>query len=182
MGQTVQPLDAGVLRQPSRFNNLPRHRIGHPAAIEHVTALSERLSMKAQDQIGYAAKPKEWIRLACVALVVFSGSFSLAANSSRSTRAARYFHISPELGRLADARQQGKVADQTIRVIVQFKEKPTNSHIRKMAGFGGRHLQALSLVKGGVFTVPLSALPLLEKESDIVYVSPDRPVSGASTW
>src|SRR5581483_5620335 len=135
--------------------------------------------MSRRNQNRYAAKPARVSRAACVILALLAGTLSFGANPQSGSRRAR--HISPELSRLSDARQQGKLRDQTVQVIVQFTKSPTNSHIKKMAGFGGRHLRALSLLKGGVFTVPLSALSKLEKDADIAYISPDRPVSGAST-
>src|SRR5262249_14572889 len=73
-----------------------------------------------------------------------------------------------------------KVANRQIQVIVQFRDKENDSRLQKMAKFGGVHLRRLDLVRGGVFTLPLSAVAALSNDSDIAYISPDRPVQGGS--
>src|SRR5690242_6802342 len=115
------------------------------------------------------------VRLVSVwALLASTISFAANTPGRNNGRSARLSHISAELSKLSTEQQQGKVRDQRIRVIVQFTQKPTNFHIRKMNGFGGQHLKALSLVKGGVFTIPVSALAKLEQDPDIAYISPHR--------
>jgi serine protease AprX len=90
------------------------------------------------------------------------------------------YQVSPELTNLSSAFQHGKLANRRVHVIVQFKDQLNSSRLQKMARLGGKHLHQLDLVKGGVFDIPLSAVAALSNDSDIAYVSPDRPVTGAS--
>src|ERR1039458_8645095 len=93
---------------------------------------------------------------------------------------ARVSRISPELAKLSAAAGHTSAANRRIQVIVQFKQKPTQFHIQKMANLGGKHVRDLQVVKAGVFNIPVSALSRLQKDSTVAYVSPDRLVKGAS--
>src|ERR1039458_8947031 len=64
-----------------------------------------------------------------------------------------------------------------VDVIVQFKVTPTAKHYQRMAARGGRVKTRLHGIKAAAFNVPVSALAQLEKDSDVVYVSPDRKVT-----
>ena len=123
-----------------------------------------------------AARKGRWLCLPALALLVFATSFSSAQQSQHS----RNYQLSPELTRLSSAFQHGKLANQRIRVIVQFKGRVNTSRLQKMSRLGGQRLNRLDVVRGGVFNLPLSAVDALSKDSDVVYVSPDRPLRGAS--
>ena len=64
-----------------------------------------------------------------------------------------------------------------VDVIVQFKVTPTATHYQKMAARGATLKTKLHSIKAAAFKVPVSALADMEKDSDILYVSPDRPLS-----
>src|SRR5581483_2603173 len=113
--------------------------------------------------------------LAGVLIVLMTAGTAFAKDSKGRHK------LSPELTQFNTAVGQGKLnKTQTIRVIVQFTERPEQKHFAKMAGWGGRNLRKFHSLKGGVFTIPLSALAALESDSDIAYVSPDRTLKNSS--
>jgi len=76
--------------------------------------------------------------------------------------------------------QTGKTSGQ-VDVIVQFKQAPTAYHHEKVLSRGGKIKRELGRFKGGAYTMPASALEDLANDPDVVYITPDRPLSGAST-
>jgi len=137
--------------------------------------------MIREAQIALPNRRSKGLRRVSLVMLMLAASISLASQDPDRQHGAGKNRVSPELARLSAAVRRGNIADQQIQVIVQFKEKPNQSHIQKMSKLGGRHLQKLNLVKGGVFTIPLSALATLANDSDIAYVSPNRSVKGASS-
>jgi serine protease AprX len=110
-----------------------------------------------------------------VLLVLLAASPSFAKNSAKP-------HVSPELAQFADAVKNGKLSkNQKVQVIVQFTKTPSQKNLQKVAGLGGRHLKSFNSIRGGLFTIPLSALAVLASDSDIAYVTPDRSLKGSST-
>ncbi len=73
---------------------------------------------------------------------------------------------------------EGKKAGDTVDVIVQFREAPTEKHHEKLKKKRGRLKEELELVQGGVYSIPADALDSLADDPDVVYISPDRPVQG----
>jgi serine protease AprX len=70
-------------------------------------------------------------------------------------------------------------ARETVRVIVQYKQTPTAAHYATMQGRGGLLHSRLHMIKGASFTIPVSALPLLEADPEIASVSIDHPMQVA---
>src|SRR5438093_3323753 len=138
-------------------------------------------NMIREAQIAVPSRRGKGLRRVSLVMLMLAASISLASQDPDRQHGAGKNRVSPELARLSAAVRRGNIADQQIQVIVQFKEKPNQSHIQKMSKLGGRHLQKLNLVKGGVFTIPLSALAPLANDSDIAYVSPNRSVKGSSS-
>ena len=136
--------------------------------------------MIREAQIASPSRRGRGLRRVSLVMLMLAASLSLASQAPDKKSAGKK-HVSPELARLSDALQHGNIKNQTIQVIVQFKQRPTQDHIKKMSKLGGRHLQQLNLVKGGVFNIPLSALATLAEDSDVAYVSPNRSVKGASS-
>ncbi len=64
----------------------------------------------------------------------------------------------------------------TVDVIIQFKHVPTEEHHKKVREKGGIHKKDLHLINGDLFSVPVKSLSELEKDPEIVYITPDRPV------
>ncbi|MGD0989346.1 MAG: S8 family peptidase, partial [Candidatus Sulfotelmatobacter sp.] len=84
--------------------------------------------------------------------------------------------LAPTLER---AHQGAFSADETVRVIVQYKEVPTAAHYATMQSRGGLLHSKLHMIKGAAFTVPVRALPLLEADPEIASVNIDHPMSAA---
>ena len=90
--------------------------------------------------------------------------------------------IAPELlHRLAKA-QQGSAQNQTVRVIVQYRQVPTAAHYSTMQSRGGRLHARLHMIKGAAFTIPVSALPALETDPEIASVTIDHPLKGMDDY
>jgi serine protease AprX len=124
---------------------------------------TQKLKKPGRNERHSAAWGKRW----GLALLLASGM----AYGQHSTA-----HFSPDLsGYLAQAKQ-GTSYGQTVRVIVQYKQVPTDAHYAKMQARGG-HLHAkLHMIKGAAFTVPVSVLPALEADPEIASVSIDHPM------
>jgi len=100
---------------------------------------------------------------------------------------ASFAATGPELGfrEPGVARYAGKIAkdidrhnpNARIDVIVQFKVTPTAEHYQRMASRGATVKTRLHGIKAAAFRMPVSALAKLEKDSDVLYVSPDRKVT-----
>src|ERR1700693_4270380 len=133
---------------------------------------SSRKNMIREAQIALPSRRGKGLRRLSLVMLMLAASLSLASQGPDRQHGEGKNRVSPELARLSDAVQHGNIKNQTIQVIVQFKEKPNQSHIPKMSKMGGRNLQKLNLVKGGVFNIPLSALATLANDSDVMYVSP----------
>jgi serine protease AprX len=83
--------------------------------------------------------------------------------------------LSPELQHA----KAGKLVD----VIVQFTSDPTEHHIGKVTSKGASLRQKLSVVHGAAFTsVPSEALSQLARDSEVAYITLDRPVHGTSNF
>lgn len=67
----------------------------------------------------------------------------------------------------------------TVDVIVQFRQAPTDGHHKKVTIRGGRLKTALGIVKGGHYSIPAGKLAELADDPEVVYISPDRGVSGS---
>lgn len=116
-----------------------------------------------------AAWGKRFTFLAVVAAVLaFGQPNAVAAAPSR---------IASELSGFLAKAKQGTAKNETIKVIVQYRVVPTAAHYATMSQRGG-HLNAkLHLVKAAAFTIPVSALPLLEADPEIVNVTIDHPMN-----
>ncbi len=81
--------------------------------------------------------------------------------------------LSPELQHA----KPGKPVD----VIVQFTSDPSEQLIGKVTGKGAALKQKLSAIRGAVFTsLPAEALAQLAQDPNVAYITPDRPVQGAT--
>jgi serine protease AprX len=85
--------------------------------------------------------------------------------------------IASELSGLLAKARQGSAKGQTVKVIVQYRVVPTAAHYATMQGRGGLLHAKLHMIKGAAFTIPVSALPALEADPEIVSVSIDHPMN-----
>ena len=67
-----------------------------------------------------------------------------------------------------------------VDVIVRFTTVPTAAHHEKILSRGGTIKRELGQFKGAAYSMPASALADLADDPDVVYISPDRPLKGAS--
>src|SRR5215471_18358812 len=76
--------------------------------------------------------------------------------------------VSPDLKR--------KNADELVNVIIQYRHPPQHEHKQKIAAQGGHANLEVLLVNGIVARIPAGALRSLERDPEVIYISPDRPV------
>jgi serine protease AprX len=82
---------------------------------------------------------------------------------------------SPKISKDLDSNRAGDLLD----VIVQFKQLPTAKHHQKAIEKGGQFKKNLGLVNGGLYSLPVNALEALAADTDVAYISPDRPVAAS---
>ena len=98
-------------------------------------------------------------------------SLLLAAVWSVTLALAGSPKIAPDLNELK--------GDETVDVIVQFKQSPKESHFRRVRQKGGKAHKGLPLVKAGAFSIPADKLDELAADPDVAYISLDRPVAAS---
>src|SRR5205814_10567658 len=69
----------------------------------------------------------------------------------------------------------------TGELIIQFHPTPTAAHHPKVQNEGGALKTKLDVIKGAHYSVPADSLKDLEKDPDVAYISPNRPLSGTAT-
>jgi len=84
-------------------------------------------------------------------------------------------NYSPDLAAYAAASTNGKVT-----VNVQFRSFPNKSYLNKAQTGGATLRWQLPTIVAVTLTVPVSMLPTLESESNVVYISPDRALKMSS--
>ncbi len=76
---------------------------------------------------------------------------------------------------------QKQSSQQWLNVIVQYRVAPTQAHFDKVIARGGTLQKNLPMINGGAFTIKGSSLKALSKDSNVAYVSLDRPVWATAT-
>ena len=71
-----------------------------------------------------------------------------------------------------------QTAGGTVKVIVQYKQVPQAAQEGRVHNMGAHLNHRLGVVKGLALTIPLSALPALEADPDVLSVSIDHPMKG----
>ncbi|HZU21561.1 MAG TPA: S8 family serine peptidase, partial [Terriglobales bacterium] len=108
---------------------------------------------------------KSLISAMLVAGALVAGSLPAVAQQSK---------LAPEL--------QGRDAADSVDVIVQFNQSPTDRHFAKVTSKGAEVTAKLASVNGGAFAhLPASSLAELAADPDVAYVSLDRPVHNTGT-
>jgi serine protease AprX len=106
-----------------------------------------------------------WGRVLGVALLV------LSAMPSYAGKTAKHPNYSPDLAAWVAASTNGMVT-----VNVQYKTFPTKTYLKGRQTAGATIRWQLPTIVGVNMTVPVSMIPTLEGEANVVYISPDRPV------
>ena len=105
-----------------------------------------------------------------LAVVTFLGLGTLALAQDRLSagRSVMNDKLSPDL--------QSVSPDETVNVIVQFKQPLTERHHQTVVNRGGRLRAPLHAIKAGAYSMPAARLRDLANDPDVAYMSPDRSV------
>jgi len=112
-------------------------------------------------------------------LLIAEAAFAQHGNTSRTAAIGKF---APDLAPLVAQAHLGTAASQTVKVIVQYKQVPQLPQMGRLQGLGGRLNSKLSLVRGVAFTIPVSALPALEADPEVLSVSIDHPLKGMDDY
>ena len=117
-------------------------------------------------------------RLSMVLLLATGMAFGQRWTDATANETGRFSgRIAPELAGLLSRAKQGPLKGQTVKVIVQYRQVPTAAHYSTMQGRGARLQSKLHMIKAAAFTIPVSALPLLEADPEVVSVTIDHPMN-----
>ena len=110
-----------------------------------------------------SSKTLQWIRtITCTAAILLLTTAAYGKNPNK----------------LATELRSGS-SGSTVDVIVQFTSAPSQKHHDKIARRGGKLKTDLSgVIKAAHYQVPADQLDSLTDDPEILFVSPDRPVSG----
>jgi serine protease AprX len=114
-----------------------------------------------------------WGKRFSLLLLLLVAEAAFAQNSAGNGRPVGKF--APDLAPIA-ARAQRAAANETVNVIVQYKQVPRSEQEQRVQGLGARLNHRLGVVKGIALTIPLSALPALEADAEVVSISLDHPL------
>ena len=122
--------------------------------------------LQAPSAVRVAAIAMFWILMACLSLPSAVAQIALVPGNSHG-------RVSDELSH----KMQTAGPTSTFDVIVQFRKAPGKGQDDKVAAEGGSTTQHLGFIKGAAYHLTLKSLKRLAKDSDVVYISPDRPVT-----
>jgi serine protease AprX len=77
---------------------------------------------------------------------------------------------------------RGTASNQTVKVIVQYKQAPKSSAMARVQNLGGRISNHLGLVNGAALAVPARSLAALANDPDVAFVSVDHPLQGMDDY
>jgi serine protease AprX len=118
-------------------------------------------------------------RLSLTLLLATGMAFAQPWNEAVNGELKPPSRIASELSGMLENAKRGTAKNQTVRVIVQYKQVPTNAHYATMKSRGGLLHSKLHMIKGAAFTIPVRALPLLEADPEIASVTIDHPMQVA---
>jgi serine protease AprX len=116
-----------------------------------------------------------WGKRLSILLLVLIAETAFAQASGDGMLVGKF---APDLAPVVARAHQATAANETLKVIVQYRQTPTAAHYAKMQARGATLRAKLHLVKGAAFTIPASILPELEADNEIVAVSVDHPLHG----
>jgi len=90
--------------------------------------------------------------------------------------------FAPDLAPVLARAHQGAAAQETVKVILQYKQVPQAEQEGRVQGLGARLNARLGLVKGIAVTIPANALPALEADDEVVSVNLDHPLKGMDDY
>ena len=113
-----------------------------------------------------------WGKRLSLLLVLVAGT-AFAQNPGADGRFVGKF--APDLAPIA-ARAHVAAARETVQVIVQYKQAPHSKEEQRALNLGARLNHRLAMVKAIALTIPVSALPALEADPDVISLSLDHPM------
>jgi serine protease AprX len=117
-----------------------------------------------------------WGKRLTMLMVLLVAEAAFAQNWDGDGRPVGKF--APDLAPTLTRAHQGRTANETVKVIVQYKQIPQAEQEGRMQRLGGRLNHRLGMVKGIALTIPSSALPALEADPEVLSVSIDHPMKG----
>src|SRR5208283_5515684 len=107
-----------------------------------------------------------WGKRVSLLVLVLAAEAALAQNWTGEGRPVEKF--APDLAPMVERAHQGAAANETVRVIVQYKSVPQAAHEGRLQQMGARLGHRLGMVNALAATIPASALPALEADSEVV--------------
>jgi serine protease AprX len=83
-----------------------------------------------------------------------------------------------ELAPVVERAHRGAAGRETVQVIVQYKLAPKAEQEGRVQRVGARLNQRLGMVRAIALTIPVSALPALERDPEVLSVTVDHPLKG----
>ncbi len=133
-----------------------------------------RQTLKAKPGRKSDRRSAAWGKRLGVLLLVVVAECAFAQDRRGDGRPSGKF--APDLAPVVARANNGAAANETVRVIVQYKQVPRSEQETRMRNLGARLNHRLGVVKGIALTIPVNALPALEKDSDIISVGLDHPL------
>src|SRR5580704_7494351 len=115
-----------------------------------------------------------WGKRLSMLLVLLVAQAAFAQNWESSPKPVGKF--AADLAPIAARAHHGAAANETVEVIVQYKHVPRSEDEQKVQRLGARLNHRLAVVKGIALTIPVSALPALEADPDVVSLTIDHPM------
>src|SRR5580700_336690 len=84
--------------------------------------------------------------------------------------------FAPDLTPQVERAHQGTAGNETVEVIVQYKQVPQSAQEGRVLHLGARLNHRLGMVKGIALTIPVRALPSLEADPEVLSVTVDHPM------
>ncbi len=117
-------------------------------------------------------------RLSIVLLMLVSEMAFAQGWNENSNRAQSFSKLAPEVA----AHMQHFTANQTVKVIVQYRQTPQSAQFGRMQNLGARVGARLGLVRGAAFSLPVNALAALEADPEVVSVTIDHAVNATDDY
>jgi len=117
-----------------------------------------------------------WGKRLSLLLLLVVGEAAFAQNWQSSPKPVGKF--AADLAPIAARANHGAAANETVKVIVQYKRVPEAAQESRVQRLGARLSHRLHTVKGIALTIPVNALPALEADPDVLSVSVDHPMKG----
>src|SRR5208283_5036275 len=183
-GTNWPPLRCQAATVPNDCNNLQAFLRGLVRAMTKANIIP--CHMRVNEML-YTRKPRKsapgerhsatWGKRWSMFLVVLFGG---VASAQYAQSPAPKF--APDLEPAVARAHQGVAANETVKVIVQYKQVPQAEQEGRVQRLGARLNRRLGIVKGMALEMPVSALPGLEADPEVVSVSVDHPVKAMDDY